>query len=102
MRQLGFNPIRYRRLPFWAWGLTWNFIQHLLLWKYRLKMRTFVELERIIWRTSKVFVFGNPYNTVLAMKPKPTPMDGAVFAGGRLHMPDVNSGKPMVLADLNG
>ena len=70
MRQLGFNPIRYRRLPFWAWGLTWNFIQHLLLWKYRLKMRTFVELERIIWRTSKVFVFGNPYNTVLAIKPE--------------------------------
>jgi SAM-dependent methyltransferase len=70
MRRLGFNPIRYRRLPFWAWGLTWNFIQHLVLWKYRLKMRTFVELERIIWRTSKVFVFGNPYNTVLATKPK--------------------------------
>jgi len=70
MRQLGFNPIRYRRLPFWAWGLTWNFIQLLLLWKYRLKMRTFVELERIIWRTSKVFVFGNPYNTVLATKPE--------------------------------
>ena len=56
-----------------AWGLTWNFIQHLLLWKYRLKMRTFVELERIIWRTSKVFVFGNPYNTVLAMKPESSP-----------------------------
>jgi SAM-dependent methyltransferase len=70
MRRLGFNPIRYRRLPFWAWGLTWNFIQHMLLWKYRLKMRTFVELERIIWRTSKVFVFGNPYNTVLATKPE--------------------------------
>jgi hypothetical protein len=70
MRRLGFEPIRYRRLPFWAWGLTWNFIQHLVLWKYRLKMRTFVELERIIWRTSKVFVFGNPYNTVLATKPE--------------------------------
>jgi SAM-dependent methyltransferase len=69
-RRLGFNPIHYRRLPFWAWGLTWNFIQHLLLWKYRLKMRTFVELEWIIWRTSKVFVFGNPYNTVLAVKPE--------------------------------
>jgi hypothetical protein len=27
-------------------------------------------LERIIWRTSKVFVFGNPYNTVLATKPE--------------------------------
>jgi SAM-dependent methyltransferase len=69
LRRLGFTPIRYRRLPFWAWGLTWNFIQHLVLWKYRLKMRTFVELEKIIWRTSKVFVFGNPYNTVLAIKP---------------------------------
>jgi hypothetical protein len=33
-------------------------------------MRTFVELERIIWRTSKIFVFGNPYNTVLATKPE--------------------------------
>ncbi|SDK16571.1 Methyltransferase domain-containing protein [Bradyrhizobium sp. Rc2d] len=70
MRRLGFSPIHYRRLPFLAWGVTWNFIQHMLLWKYRLKMRTFVELERIIWRTSKVFVFGNPYNTVLATKPK--------------------------------
>lgn len=69
LRRLGFAPIRYRRLPFWAWGLTWNFLQHLVLWKYRLKMRTFVELEKIIWRTSKVFVFGNPYNTVLATKP---------------------------------
>jgi SAM-dependent methyltransferase len=68
MRRLGFNPIRYRRLPFWAWGLTWNFLQHMLLWKYRLKMRTFVELEWIIWRTSKGFVFGNAYNTVLATK----------------------------------
>lgn len=70
MRRLGFGPIHYRRLPFLAWGVTWNFIQHMLLWKYRLKMRTFVELERIIWRTSKVFVFGNPYNTVLATKPR--------------------------------
>jgi SAM-dependent methyltransferase len=69
-RRLGFEPIRYRRLQFWAWGLTWNFIQHMLLWKFRLKMRTFVELEWIIWRTSKVFVFGNPYNTVLATKPE--------------------------------
>jgi DNA-binding beta-propeller fold protein YncE len=33
-------------------------------------MRTFVELEKIIWRTGKVFVFGNPYNTVLAIKPE--------------------------------
>lgn len=68
-RRLGFDPIHYRRLPFWAWGLTWNFLQHMLLWKYRLRMRTFVELERIIWRTSKAFVFGNAYNTVLATKP---------------------------------
>ena len=28
-----------------------------------------VELEWIIWRTSKVFVFGNGYNIVLATKP---------------------------------
>ena len=70
MRQIGFDRIRYRRLPFWAWGLTWNFIQHMLLWKYHLKMRTFVHLEKIIRRTSKVFVFGNPYNTVLAFKPE--------------------------------
>jgi hypothetical protein len=32
-------------------------------------MRTMVDLERIIWRTSKVFVFGNAYNIVLASKP---------------------------------
>jgi hypothetical protein len=69
MRHLGFDSIRYRRLPFWAWGLTWNFLQHAVLWRYRLKMRTFVELESIIWRTSKRFVFGNTYNTVLATKP---------------------------------
>jgi SAM-dependent methyltransferase len=69
MRRLGFDPIRYRQLPFWAWGMTWNFIQHLLLWKFRLRMRTMVELEGIIWRTSKVFVFGNAYNIVLARKP---------------------------------
>ena len=70
LRQFGFSPIRYRRLPFWAWGLTWNFLQHMVLWKYRLKMRTFVELEGIIWRTSKGFVFGNAYNLVLATKPE--------------------------------
>jgi SAM-dependent methyltransferase len=80
LRPLGFTPIRYRRLPFWAWGLTWNFLQHLMLWKYRLKMRTFVELERIIWRTSKVFVFGNPYNTVLATKPEAAPRSGHTLA----------------------
>jgi hypothetical protein len=27
-----------------------------------------VEMERIIWRTSKGFVFGNAYSTVLAFK----------------------------------
>ena len=69
LRRLGFAPIRYRHLPFWAWGLTWNFFQHLFLWKYRLKMRTMVDLEKIIWRTSKIFVFGNGYNIVLASKP---------------------------------
>jgi hypothetical protein len=31
-----------------GWGVTWNLIQHMLLWKYRLRMRTFVELEWII------------------------------------------------------
>ena len=71
LRRLGFRPIRYRHLPFWAWGLTRNFIQHLLLWKFRLKMRTMVDMEKIIWRTSKVFVFGNGYNIVLAIKPYP-------------------------------
>ena len=69
LRRLGFSPIRYRHLPFWAWGLTWNFFQHLFLWKYRLQMRTMVDLEKIIWRTSKAFVFGNGYNIVLATKP---------------------------------
>jgi SAM-dependent methyltransferase len=68
LRRVGFGPIRYRQLPFWAWGLTYNFIQHLLLWKFRLRMRTMVDLEKIIWRTSKTFVFGNGYNVVLASK----------------------------------
>jgi hypothetical protein len=27
-----------------------------------------VDLEKIIWRTSKAFVFGNGYNVVLASK----------------------------------
>jgi hypothetical protein len=36
-------------------------------------MRTMVELESIIWRTSKIFVFGNAYNVVLARKPLPPP-----------------------------
>jgi len=82
LRPLGFAPIRYRRLPFCAWGITWNFIQHLLLWKYRLKMRTFVELEKIIWRTSKVFVFGNPYNIVLAIKPEADGRNGRPLHSG--------------------
>jgi SAM-dependent methyltransferase len=69
MRQVGFGPIRYRQVPFWAWGLTWNYVQLMWLWKFKLKMRTFVNLERIIWRTSKAFVYGNPYNLVLAFKP---------------------------------
>ena len=73
LRRLGFGPIRYRHLPFWAWGLTWNFLQHLFLWKYRLRMRTMVDLEKIIWRTSKAFVFGNGYNIVLATKPTTPP-----------------------------
>jgi SAM-dependent methyltransferase len=83
LRRLGFSPIRYRRLPFWAWGITWNFIQHLLLWKFRLRMRTMVELEKIIWRTSKIFVFGNAYNVVLARKPaasSPSPIADAARA----------------------
>ena len=67
-------PIRYRQSsPFWAWGLTWNFLQRLFLWKYRLRMRTMVDLEKIIWRTSKAFVFGNGYNIVLATKPTALP-----------------------------
>ena len=53
----------------WAWGLTWNFFQHLYLWKFKLRMRTMVDLEKIIWRTSKRFVFGNGYNIVLAIRP---------------------------------
>jgi hypothetical protein len=43
-------------------------------------MRTFVELEWIIWRTSKVFVFGNPYNTVLATKPAPASCSRQILA----------------------
>ena len=69
LRGLGFTPIRYRKVPFWAYGITWNFIQHAILWKYRLRMRTFVGLERIIWNTSKAFVFGNPYAIVQGTKP---------------------------------
>jgi hypothetical protein len=63
--------------------MTWNFIQHLLLWKFRLRMRTMVELERIIWRTSKAFVFGNAYNIVLATKPvAPSPSGPIPEAAG--------------------
>ena len=69
MRQLGFDPIRYRRLPFWAWGLTWKFIQHMVLWK-PLEMRTFVELGSDHLAHCEGFVLGNPYNTVLATKPE--------------------------------
>jgi hypothetical protein len=43
-----------------------------------------VELEWIIWRTSKGFVFGNAYNTVLATKP-------AFPAGLSLGDPDSSS-----------
>ena len=56
--------------------MTWNFLQHLFLWKYRLKMRTMMDLEKIIWRTSKIFVFGNGYNIVLASKPLQAARDG--------------------------
>jgi len=73
LRELGFAPIRCRKVPFWAYGMTWNFIQHAVLWKTRLRMRTFVGLERIIWRTSKAFVFGNPYAIVQAIKPTDAP-----------------------------
>jgi hypothetical protein len=66
--------------------VTWNFIQHLLLWKFRLRMRTMVELERIIWRTSKVFVFGNAYNVVLARKPVTPSSPTAVADGTRARM----------------
>lgn len=72
MRQAGFESIRYRQLPFWAWGLTWNFIRQVIRWKFRLRMRTMVSMERIIWQTSKAFVFGNAYNIVIAHKPTPS------------------------------
>jgi SAM-dependent methyltransferase len=91
LRRLGFNPIRYRHLPFWAWGLTWNFIQHLFLWKFRLRMRTMVELERIIWRTSKVFVFCNGYNIVLATKPAAGSSSAALEDAANAHRPAVAS-----------
>jgi SAM-dependent methyltransferase len=69
MRRLGFEPIKYRRVPFGVYGLTWNFIEHLYLWKFKLRMRSMAELEKIIWRTSKIFVFGNGYNIIVATKP---------------------------------
>ena len=40
-----------------------------MLWKFKLRMRTIVDLAKIIWRTSKRFVFGNGYNIVLAIRP---------------------------------
>lgn len=80
LRELGFAPIRYRKVPFWAYGLTWNFIQHAFLWKFRLRMRTFVGLERIIWNTSKAFVFGNPYAIVQATKPAAPPPSPSVVS----------------------
>jgi hypothetical protein len=65
--------------PVLGLGLTWNFFQHLFLWKYRLRMRSMVELEKIIWRTSKVSVFGNGYNIVLATKPS-APLAGTILS----------------------
>jgi hypothetical protein len=78
LRRLGFDSIRYRQVPFLAWGFTWNYLGLMLLWKYRLKMRTFIDLEKIIWHTSKVFVFSNPYNLVLAFKPPAVASNAAV------------------------
>jgi hypothetical protein len=37
-------------------------------------MRSMVELEQIIWRTSKRFVFGNGYNIVRATKAVAPPL----------------------------
>ncbi|VVM05810.1 SAM-dependent methyltransferase [Methylacidimicrobium tartarophylax] len=89
LRRLGFDPIRYRQLPFCAWGLTWSFIRRLLLWKLRLRMRTMVQLEQIIWSTSKVFVFGNAYNIVLARRPLAAPSSGSdQQPGATLHPAD--------------
>jgi hypothetical protein len=56
------------RLEFHKWPKA-ETVLHLLLWKYRLRMRTFVELERIIWRTSKVFVFAT--RTIRCWPPSP-------------------------------
>ncbi len=88
LRRIGFGPIRYRQVPFLAWGFTWNYLGLMLLWKYRLKMRTFIDLERIIWRTSKGFVFGNPYNLVLAFKPP-----AAATSTAAARVPEVATGK---------
>src|SRR3989442_11992130 len=65
-RGLGFDPIRYRRLPFWAWGLTWNFIQHMLLWRYPLQMSAIVGMEWMILRTPQGVFFGHANKTGLA------------------------------------
>lgn len=79
MRRFGFGPIEYRRIPFWAYALTWNFFEHLFLWKFRMPMRSMVELEQIIWRTSKRFVFGNGYNIVRATKAVAPPQEQIPF-----------------------
>ena len=83
LRGLAFSPIRYRTVPFWAYGVTWNFIEHAILWKYRLRMRTFVGLGRIIWNTSKAFVFGNPYTILQATKPAAAVSPPRVVADAR-------------------
>jgi SAM-dependent methyltransferase len=88
LRRIGFGPIRCRQVPFLAWGFTWNYLGLMLLWKYRLKMRTFIDLERIIWRTSKGFVFGNPYNLVLAFKPP-----AAATSTAAARVPEVATGE---------
>ena len=53
-------------------------------------------LERIIWRTSKAFVFGNPYNTVLATKPEAASCSQQALASsdalGDVAETDANSG----------
>ncbi|WP_018291272.1 methyltransferase domain-containing protein [Verrucomicrobium sp. 3C] len=87
MRQIGFDPIRYRQLPFWAWGLSWSFIRRVMLWKLHLRMRTMVQLERIIWSTSKAFVFGNAYNIVLARRPLTEPDSGSAHEGRATRRP---------------
>jgi hypothetical protein len=50
-----------------------------------------VELERIIWRTSKVFVFGNGYNIVLAIKPAASSSSVALEGAAEARRPAVGS-----------